>query len=763
MALSTEQPFADIFTELEELEKRQQWKPSDIVRHILSRRYPNGELFEIRATVPNGNGNRDVIYAALYNDHEAAINDVRWLTQKTSASAIYTNLQRIKSTAEYQNAVTNKIAQASGAAEASDIAQYVRLLIDVDTKRPDEFRKSSSTDLEKADALEVITNIKTYMESLGLSGDLYDSGNGYHNVYGLDLPATEDSKLLLEAVLAGLHEKFSTDRAEVDKTVYDLPRVCKLIGSYARKGENTPERPHRLSKIVSEATELKPIPADVLLQIAGFSTAPKAPVQQQAADAELEKSLNWLRGFVEWADLSIQNEKRHEGGSILVLESDCPFGHASGHHAGECHVGVNREAKFAFACKHNSCTGRGWKEFRAEIEKHKDSKYMYGLLRSAEPQACAQSADAGELRTEGSQLKTVRADQIKTKKIKWLWDHRIPFGKLSVFAGNPDQGKSLVTMYMVSQLTTGRPLYGSANALPACEVLILAGEDEADDTIIPRLQAGGADLSKIHIVESVAVTDGKGQTVAEREAQLDIDLQAIEETLKRNPNIRLVIVDPLSNYLGDTNMNREQEVRRRVLIPLKTLAARCNVAVLAVMHLNKSSDASAIHRIGGAVAFAGVARAVWLFLEDPTDKDKHLMLRVKGNIAKRIGGLRYRILAKTVLVEGTPEYQPYIEWEGETDQVASDVLIGGKPVGRPSEKVASAEEWLSSFLSKGSETAADVKKHGSKQGHTWRTIERAKTSLGIVVEKAGSVWEWSLPNQDRHNSEIVDLEAPIAK
>lgn len=362
-------------------------KPSQIVRHILSRRYPSGELFEIRATVPNGDEN--VIYAGLYNDHEAAINDVRWLTQKTSASAVYTNLQRIKSGEEYQQAVTNKLIQGKGTASACDIAQYVRLLIDVDTARPSEFSKSSSSDAEKAAAFEVITKIKAYIESIGLSGDLYDSGNGYHNIYALDLPATEDSKLLLKAVLIALDQKFSTDRASVDTSVYDMPRVCKLIGSYARKGEDTTDRPHRWSKILSEANELKPIPAAVLLRVAELATAPKVRVQQQAADGDIAKSLNWLRGFVDWAGLTIQNEKPHEGGIILVLESDCPFEHKSGHHAGECHAGVNREAKLAFACKHDSCAGRGWKEVRAEIERQRGERYTHGLILSAEPQTFA--------------------------------------------------------------------------------------------------------------------------------------------------------------------------------------------------------------------------------------------------------------------------------------------------------------------------------------------------------------------------------------
>jgi hypothetical protein len=313
---------------------------------------------------------------------------VKELTETKKATAIYTNLQRIKNEAE--SAVTNTMGTGRNCTSASDIARYTRLLIDVDTARPEGFEKSSSTDEEKAQALGVISEAKNYMESLGLAGDLYDSGNGYHNVYALDLPATEENKLLIKAVLTSLASQFDTGGAHIDTSVFDMPRVCKLVGSYARKGENTKERPHRWSGIISEAAELHPIPAEVLVKIAGLKTAPTPRVQIQAPSAEIEKSLGWLRGFLDFAELDVQNEKPHEGGIILILKSDCPFEHKSGEHkAGECHVGVNREAKLCFSCKHDSCADLHWKDFRTEIEKQ-FGRYAHGLIAFDEPTVSAQ-------------------------------------------------------------------------------------------------------------------------------------------------------------------------------------------------------------------------------------------------------------------------------------------------------------------------------------------------------------------------------------
>lgn len=262
----------------------------------------------------------------------------------------------------------------------------------------------------------------------------------------------------------------------------------------------------------------------------------------------------------------------------------------------------------------------------------------------------------------------VRADKIKSRRIDYLWNERIPLNKLSVLCGNPDEGKSLVSIYVIAKVTQGRPLYGDQEAqLPASEVLIMAAEDDPEDTIRPRLEAAGADLSKVHILTSIV--RGTGETKQEREARLDTDLRLIEATLVENPQIRLVVIDPISSYLGGANMNREQEVRQ-ILNPLKMMAARCKVAVVMIMHLNKNNDASAIHRIGGAVAFTGVARAVWLFTKSKDEQgdeipDVHLMLRVKNNLARPIGGLVYKIPVRYLDIDGKRTAVPYTEFEGD--------------------------------------------------------------------------------------------------
>jgi putative DNA primase/helicase len=268
------------------------------------------------------------------------------------------------------------------------------------------------------------------------------------------------------------------------------------------------------------------------------------------------------------------------------------------------------------------------------------------------------------------------------------------------FAGVPGSGKSLIAGDIAARLSSGKNWFDCLNTFKPCETLFLAGEDDHNDTVVPRLQAAEADRGKIYLLKSVSV----GRTSPEeREFQFDQDLKQIDEFLAQSPDVRLIIVDPVSNYLGNAKMNVEQEVRS-VLIPLKKLAEKMNVAVIGIMHLNKKSDAAAINRIGGAMAFAGVARAVYLFQAvDDEGVGTHAMVPLKMNVAKKVGGLLYEITARPVMVGDSEEFMPFVTYTGTTTKDAESVLQPGadRHPGRPPLQLLLAKNWLEHFLAEG--------------------------------------------------------------
>ena len=138
----------------------------------------------------------------------------------------------------------------------------------------------------------------------------------------------------------------------------------------------------------------------------------------------------------------------------------------------------------------------------------------------------------------------------------------------------------------------------------------------------------------------------KGKLV-EQMFDLNSDIPALEQALQRRPNVRLVIVDPISAYLGKgglggSNSHNNAEMRA-LLAPLSVLATKYRVAILAITHLNKAPG-QAIYRVMGSLAFVALARATWFVVKDPNDPSRRLLMPTKINVGADNGpGLAYRI------------------------------------------------------------------------------------------------------------------------
>ncbi len=372
--------------------------------------------------------------------------------------------------------------------------------------------------------------------------------------------------------------------------------------------------------------------------------------------------------------------------------------------------------------------------------------------------------EKGQQAASGPKTRTRRMSETRKKKLYWMWQNRIPYGTLSTIAGDPDEGKSLITLYLAARVSRGEKLYGNTEETEPGEVLLLSAEDDPEITLRPRLEAAGAYLNNIHLLESVMLTDGAGKADSERIAQLDTDIKAIDKILDENPDIKLIIIDPISSFLGAANINREQEVRR-VLQPLARRARNSNLAVVMVAHFNKNSETrSAMDRVGGAKAIVGMGRAGWTCVREPKkeqqpgesmpiDVDRRLFLKLKGNLApSKIGGLVYTI--KTALIEvedkrGKPvlEEQPYILWVEETSSTAQEVVIDHQGSTKTN-KIEPVKNWLKSYLeSAGGLAPADkVTAAAVELGYSTSTLNRARQQLRLKQGWVGRESHWALPN-----------------
>ncbi|QDU23755.1 hypothetical protein [Urbifossiella limnaea] len=119
------------------------------------------------------------------------------------------------------------------------------LLVDADPVRDPHV---SATAAEKAAAFDTALAVREHLRGQGWPDPvLADSGNGYHLLYRVELPAGDGR---VGRVLQALAARFDTAHVKIDTTVGNPARVCKVWGTVARKGDSTPDRPHRRAALL---------------------------------------------------------------------------------------------------------------------------------------------------------------------------------------------------------------------------------------------------------------------------------------------------------------------------------------------------------------------------------------------------------------------------------------------------------------------------------------------------------------------------------
>jgi AAA domain/Bifunctional DNA primase/polymerase, N-terminal len=327
----------------------------------------------------------------------------------------------------------------------------------------------------------------------------------------------------------------------------------------------------------------------------------------------------------------------------------------------------------------------------------------------------------------------VRTSDIVPEKVEWLWQGFIASGRLTGLVGYPGLGKSQVGIDLAAIVSTGRDFPGGASNREAGHVIILAAEDHLADTIVPRLIAAGADQDRVHVVKAVKEGD------SERPFNLSADLVRLEREhdLRR---VKLVVIDPVSSYLGSANRNAGRDVRT-ILDRVASFAAKHKLAVLTVSHLNKSSGASAITRIMGSTEWVAVPRAVFLVTEE-AGTSRRLFLPLKNNLAPDRVGYAFRIEDR--IVAGGIKTSAVV-WDDDPVTISADEALAAK-----NKKASStAMDFLQQLLRDGPVDQTEAVRLGAEAGFTEKSLRTARENLGVKPTKEGfgavGKWVWKLP------------------
>jgi putative DNA primase/helicase len=263
-------------------------------------------------------------------------------------------------------------------------------------------------------------------------------------------------------------------------------------------------------------------------------------------------------------------------------------------------------------------------------------------LGSAEPtKKIKPSAKRQDLSIARRGIVVTRAADLKPQKLARVWHGRFFLGKIGIIAGEPGLGKSQIAAFMAAMVSTGGNWPFDEGTSRRGDVIYISAEDGAADTIRPRLEAAGADLNRVHIIEGV------NDELGRRPFNLVVDLDKLDEILRNVRKPRLVIIDPINACLSPTDVHRFNPNNvtqvRALLGRLEALAAKHRVAVVCVTHLIKAKGGSALSRVTGSFAFGAAARSVFTVARKNDDPNQRVFATAKNNHAGDVVPLAFRI------------------------------------------------------------------------------------------------------------------------
>jgi hypothetical protein len=222
-------------------------------------------------------------------------------------------------------------------------------------------------------------------------------------------------------------------------------------------------------------------------------------------------------------------------------------------------------------------------------------------------------------------------------------------------------------------------------------------------------------------------------------------MNLIAQKLREIGDVAMVVIDPVTAYLGgEIDSHKTTEVRA-ALHPLEQFAAEFNVAVLAISHPPKSPSLKALNYIAGSGAFTHAPRLTFMVIEDPELPGRNLLLAVKNSLGPKADGIGYSIVSAFV-GPGNSIPTSRIEWDSRPVYMSADEILEAHAEKRKAKAKGEAEGFLRAKMAPGqSYPAGDIQKEAAAAGIAERTLRRARNDLGVKKSKngfGGKVW-WS--------------------
>lgn len=534
---------------------------------------PNNELYEIRILQTSGKFKTTIsgYFKGTKNLEKA------FKTVDLRRANVFFTLQKVDDVC-YAMEQHEQFLQVKDTTSDKDITDYEWLLVDVDPKRKSGV---SSTDAELKNAEAISDRVAEFLENMGFYDPIRaKSGNGCHLLYKIDLPKTDENEMLIKKCLQSLDYLFTNDTCEIDKSVYNPARICKLYGTMARKGADTENRPHRLSELSMVPDEVCATEQAKLEELAAIMPEPeaKAPakIQKHKGDFDIEQ---WLSDHM----IGVNRVNHTSDGAVKYVLDECPFN--SSHKAPDSMVIVQPSGAIGFRCLHNSCMGKTWQELRLMYEPDAyddkdaeiDKRMNEGWAEHKKYLITQETEDKEKVKKSVPVLQGISAQDLQGKEFAETYyavNDMIPEG-YTVIAAPPKTGKSWLMLDMCLKVARGDDFLGF--------------KTNKSDTLYLALEDGDKfEQERLNIVCPEDAPENCRFVFSGTVPLAEGFLFQLDALVKKYPDTRLVVIDTLS-YVQHRQSKGESAYQcdSRTGRDIKEYAEEKGIAIVVVTHTTK--------------------------------------------------------------------------------------------------------------------------------------------------------------------------------
>ena len=310
-------------------------------------------------------------------------------------------------------------------------------------------------------------------------------------------------------------------------------------------------------------------------------------------------------------------------------------------------------------------------------------------------------------------------DQIQSRKVRWIWYPYIALGKITLLQGDPGDGKSTMMLNLIAELSRAGQLPNKMKITAPIRSLYQCSEDDACETIKPRLESFNANCSNVEFIDEEMVEN------------LTLDDEKIREAIVLFQP-QLVVIDPLQSYIGEGCSIYTSSRARKLMHNLSIWATKYKCAIVLISHFTKNESAKDLYRGIGSIDVVAAARSVLQVESDADNPDMKRVKQVKNSLTPKGEDVFYE-LSRDV----------GFRW---LDTVQKDTVKSEREKNKPISKTEAAAVFIADRLQDGMLPANELLDLFKGMSLSDRSIRNAKKELGIKSVRKDGQWYWSLPD-----------------